>query len=187
MGPEEKREGRVFNRIVRVSEDGWEYEADQRHADLIIKGSNMTEAKSAKTPGEETKKDQEDEDAEELNKNGGKEFRGLAARANYLSAARGDIQHAVKELCRGMAAPTRGECKKIRRLARYLIGRPRVVMHCLFQRPGQEVSGYSDSDWAGCRRTAKSTSGGAIMRGSHCLTTWSSTQRSVSLSSAKQS
>ena len=65
-----KREGRVLNRIVRVSEDGWEYEADQRHADLIIKGSNMTETKSAKTPGEETKKDQEDEDAEELNKHG---------------------------------------------------------------------------------------------------------------------
>ena len=112
LGPEEKREGRVLNRIVRISGDGWEYEAGQRHADLIIKGSNMTEAQSAKTPGEETKKDQEDEDAEELNKNGGKEFRGLAARANYLSADRGDMQYAVKELCRGMAAPTRGECKK---------------------------------------------------------------------------
>ena len=44
---------------------------------------------------------------------------------------------------------------------------------------------YSDSDWAGCRRTARSTSGGAICRGSHCLRTYSVTQKSVTLSSAE--
>ena len=45
--------------------------------------------------------------------------------------------------------------------------------------------GYSDSDWAGCRRTARSTSGGAIMLGGHCLKTWSATQKSVTLSSGE--
>ena len=33
----ESREERIVNRVIRVSEDGWEYEADQRHADLIIR------------------------------------------------------------------------------------------------------------------------------------------------------
>ena len=33
------------------------------------------------------------------------EFRGLAARANYLSLDRVDIQYATKENCRGMAVP----------------------------------------------------------------------------------
>ena len=44
---------------------------------------------------------------------------------------------------------------------------------------------YIGSDWAGCRRTAKSTSGGAVMRGTHCLKTWSSTQKTISLSSGE--
>jgi hypothetical protein len=31
-------EARLLNRIIRRTEDGWEYEADQRHAELIVKG-----------------------------------------------------------------------------------------------------------------------------------------------------
>ena len=30
-------EARILNRIIRVTGEGWEYEADQRHADLIMK------------------------------------------------------------------------------------------------------------------------------------------------------
>ena len=32
----EVREARILNRVIRVSGSGWEYDADQRHADLII-------------------------------------------------------------------------------------------------------------------------------------------------------
>ena len=38
-------------------------------------------------------------------------YRALAARANYLAADRTDIMYAVKEICRSMAAPTRGAWK----------------------------------------------------------------------------
>ena len=44
---------------------------------------------------------------------------------------------------------------------------------------------YSDANWAGCRRTARSTSGGSILRGRHCVKTWASTQKRVTLSSAE--
>ena len=50
-------ETRVLNRIIRVTEDGWEYEADQRHADLIVEGLGLSQAKSALTPGEKGKSD----------------------------------------------------------------------------------------------------------------------------------
>ena len=30
------KEARILNRVIRVNGGGWEYEADQRHADLII-------------------------------------------------------------------------------------------------------------------------------------------------------
>ena len=36
LGEGEEREGRVLNRIIRVDKDGREYEADQRHAEILI-------------------------------------------------------------------------------------------------------------------------------------------------------
>ena len=48
-----------------------------------------------------------------------------------------------------------------------------------------EVTGHSDSDWAGCRVTGKSASGGVIMIGSHFLTGWSRAPNHVTLSSAE--
>ena len=47
------------------------------------------------------------------------------------------------------------------------------------------VTSFSDSDWAGCKVTAKSTSGGVIMVGGHFLKGWSRTQNHVTLSSAE--
>ena len=47
------------------------------------------------------------------------------------------------------------------------------------------VDVYSDTDWAGCLKTRKSTSGGCVMMGTHLIKSWSSTQTSVSLSSGE--
>ena len=35
-GASDAREGRALNRIIRTTADGWEYEGDQRHADLTV-------------------------------------------------------------------------------------------------------------------------------------------------------
>ena len=48
-----------------------------------------------------------------------------------------------------------------------------------------EVHAYADSDWGGRRGSRKSTSGGFLMLGKHCIKTWSSTQGAVALSSAE--
>ena len=48
-----------------------------------------------------------------------------------------------------------------------------------------ELDVYSDANWAGCKATRRSTSGGVIMRGQHLIKTWSKNQNSVSLSSAE--
>ena len=44
---------------------------------------------------------------------------------------------------------------------------------------------YVDSDWAGCRVTCRSTSGGASMLGRHCIMAWSAPQTVMALSSGK--
>ena len=125
------------------------------------------------------------EEGEELSNAEGTDYRGLAARANYLAADRADIQYAVKEICRDMSKPPLAGKRKIKRLARYLKGAPRVVLRYRYQKREEEAWGYSDSDWAGCKKTAKSTSGGAIVMGSHTLKTWSSTQKNITLSSGE--
>ena len=44
---------------------------------------------------------------------------------------------------------------------------------------------YSDSDFVGCRRTRKSTSGVAIMMGKHCIITRCKSQSVIALSSGE--
>ena len=44
---------------------------------------------------------------------------------------------------------------------------------------------WTDSDWAGDRDERKSTSGGVVRLGSHCIKAWSSTQKTIALSSGE--
>ena len=48
-----------------------------------------------------------------------------------------------------------------------------------------EVDVYSDSDWAGCKATRKSTSGGMLVVDGCCLRSGSSTQDTVATSSGE--
>ena len=112
-------------------------------------------------------------------------FRALAARANYLAADRPDCQYAAKKICRWMDQPTEWGVLALKRLARYLVGKPRLIWHYRWQQ-SLTMDVYSDTDWAGCLRTRKSTSGGCVVMGeSHAIKTWSSTQQSTALSSGE--
>ena len=54
--------------------------------------------------------------------------------------------------------------EKLKRLARYLVSHPRLTVN--FEDTGtipSQVRVYSESDWAGCLRTRRSTSGGCVM------------------------
>ena len=83
-----------------------------------------------------------------------------------------------------MAKPTDISMQALRRLGRYLLGKRRLIFNFHYQ-DGATLETYSDTDWGGCLRTRKSTSGGCLMLGGHTLKTWSSTQQSVSLSSGE--
>jgi hypothetical protein len=111
-------------------------------------------------------------------------YRGNGARCNYLGPDRPDIQYSAKEICRWMSAPTNLGQDALKRLARFLVGRKRLVFKYPWQR-ANTLECYSDTDWAGCPKTRKSTSGGCLMLGGHLLKSWSSTQPSISLSSGE--
>ena len=112
-------------------------------------------------------------------------YRGIAARANFLAQDRCDIQYSVKECTRRMATPMKGDWALLKRLARYLLHAPRAVQYFAWQEPQAELDVFADSDWAGCRATSRSTSGGAACIGQRLVKSWSSTQAVVALSSGE--
>ena len=84
-----------------------------------------------------------------------------------------------------MSAPTERDRRRVNRLGKYLGGKPRVIQEFKWQSSGQELKVFTDSDWAGCTKSRKSTSAGVIMSGSHTLKFWSKTQQTLALSSGE--
>ena len=146
----ELREARILNRIVRWTPQGWEYEADQRHTELIVKAMCLEKAKAVSTPGEEEPTWKLEDNEKALSPAETTQYRMIAARANYLATDRTDIQYATKECCRGMANPQLQHLSGLKRLARYLLGKPRMVWKYNWQ-ANEHMKAYSDSDWAGCQ------------------------------------
>ena len=52
-----------------------------------------------------------------------RKYRGVAARLNYISPDRIDLQHST-EAARHMSAPVQADMMLLRRIGRYLIGKP---------------------------------------------------------------
>jgi hypothetical protein len=177
---------RILNRVVRRTDAGYEWEADQRHAELLIAGAGLTQdSRPLSNPGRKLTAKELETEPELLDAEAASDFRARAARANFMASDRPDVAFAVKELCRGMSAPSTRDADALKRLSRYLLGRPRLVLHFEWQTRPKLLEVFSDSDWAGCIRTRKSTTGGALMRGRHVLKTWSGTQATIALSSAE--
>ena len=190
MGPDptDMKSIRILNRIVTWTSEGIEYEADQRHAEIIVQQMGLTPTcRTHETPS--TKVDKldirNDTGIEELQGLDATQYRALVARGNFLAQDRSDIRFAVKELSRRMAKPRVRDIASLKRFARYLALRPRLVTKYCKQGPLKTVVGWSDSDWAGCPETRKSTSGGVIMIGSHVIRTWSTTQSVIATSSGE--
>ena len=78
----EVSEGRVLNRILRWTSDGWELEPDQRHADIIVHELGLLDAKPVCTAGETETRTEEGNDAVLLDAGTASKYRALAARAN---------------------------------------------------------------------------------------------------------
>ena len=65
-----------------------------------------------------------------------------------------------------MARPNFDSWKKLKILARFVLEREAVIWRFDWQyEVGSVLRVFSDSDWAGCRRTRRSTSGDAILLG----------------------
>ena len=171
---EDDKEVTILNRTLKHVGHGLEYCADERHeAEIRAEFGIGAGSKGLESPVEqEVLEEGFEENAHdpELGMAEGKRYRATAARGNYLSLDRMDMQFAAKEACRQMAKPRQSGLGRMKRIARYLRKYPKLVWY--FGRGGSDedvIDVFSDSDWAACKRTRKSTSGGvaAIDGGGH--------------------
>ena len=87
-----------------------------------------------------------------------------------------------------MSKPTTKSMARMKRLARYLLEYPETVITFSAVDGDQNnsmIHAYSDSDWAGCPRTRRSTTGGILTVDGGVLKTWSSMQTTVAQSSGE--
>ena len=175
----------MLNRVVRWTPQGLEMEADPRQGEKLLRDLKLDGegVKTASSPGVRATQEQLSGDSA-LSGEKCTPYRAVVARANYLSSDRPELQFSGKEVCRWMASPTELSLAALKRLGRYVHGHRRLAYHYPWQSVSR-VDTYSDTDWAGCLKTRKSTSGGCLMLGSHLIKSWSSTQASVSLSSGE--
>ena len=110
-------------------------------------------------------------------------YRGVVARANYLSLDRIDLQFASKETSRQMSNPRVSGEARMKRIARYLLKYPKLVWKYDRGKTDEHVIDvFSDSDWAACRRSRRSTSGGVVVIDGGTVKHWSRTQATIALS-----
>ena len=187
-GLNDVKEAKFLGRTLRWSHAGVCYEADSKHATILLEEWKMENSRSVCSPGvdeEKGGKTSEGVQDEPLNEVEAKAFRRAAARLNYMSLDRPDLSFCAKELSRGMSSPTSMDVVRLKRALRYIKGCPEKVIIYRWQDPPGKITCMCDSDWAGCTRTRRSTSGGALMRGRHLIAHWSSTQSTVALSSGE--
>nr|GEX78033.1 uncharacterized mitochondrial protein AtMg00810-like [Tanacetum cinerariifolium] len=102
----------------------------------------------------------------------------------YLTSSRPDIVHATCLCARYQAMPTEKHLKEVKRIFCYLRGTVNTGLWYT-KDSGFELTGFSDTDYAGCKDTFKSTSGGAQFLGEK-LVSWSSKKQDcTALSTAK--
>ena len=137
---------------------------------MIIRQLGLEGSKGISTPGE--KKKLRDVVASSglppMNPERTTLFRSLVMRAH-----RADIAESVKSLTRKMKSPTEADFKELKRLERYLIGKPRVVNMFEYQRESKVIKVFCDSDHAGCLLTRRSTTGLVFTVGRHTIMTTS--------------
>ena len=186
---EAKQEFCVLNRLVRFDERSGSifYEPDPRHAEILLKDLGMETCKPVKSPNEKLTAEALAKrlELDVVDPHRISQYRSLTMRAAFLAQDRPDLSETVKCLARKMQGPTEADFGDLKRLARYLKGKMRMVQKFTPQKFSNVVSVHADSDFAGCLLTRKSATGLVCYYGRHTLRHSSNLQSTVSLSSGE--
>ena len=168
------KQAKILNRIVTWTDNAIEYEADPRHAEIIMQyapDNRQTVITGCKVT------DDQRQNSRELTYEEGTLYRAATARCNFLAIDRPDIQFASKEASKYMSCPREIDWQNIYRISRYLKSHPRLKHVYYANRDIRFVDVFVDSDWAGDNITRKSTTGAVIKLGGFTVKTYSRNQK----------
>ena len=180
FGRDDDRRGKFLGREITLHDWGVSFEGDAKHVNVLLDEWDMKNCKSVSSPGSGDEKEFE-EDKVLLKGLDSTKYRRAAARLNYMALDRPELSYASKEIARGMANPSEGDVIRLKRVLRFLKGCKRSRINFVWQDPVDTVTGMSDSDWAGCLKTRRSSSGGTVFMGKHLIHHYSNTQSTVAL------
>ena len=106
-----------------------------------------------------------------------------AWQASY-SLTRPDIQFSVNYICQRMHAPSQSDYTLLKRILRYVKGTLQLGI-TIQANTDSTLLCYSDSDWAGCRETRRSTGDLCTMLGSNVISWSAKRHETISKSSTE--
>ena len=137
---------RILGRMLSMDETGYQLEGEQRHAELMTQALGLNEtSKPLTTPGSKNMQEGEPLEAAQTSL-----FRSVVMRAAYYGSDRPDILYTVKELSRRMSSPTTADMERLKRLCRFVLGKPRLIQQFRWQRLPDYLHVERDSDYGGC-------------------------------------
>ncbi|CAL1399701.1 unnamed protein product [Linum trigynum] len=152
-----------------------------RYVDDLLETARFAECTPVSTPMEMNLK--LGRESGDLLPDGGKHYRSVVGSLIYLTSTRPDIAYAVQIVSQFMSSPRTDHLAAVHRILRYLQGTREVG---LFLPSGSLVlQAFSDSDYAGCVDTRRSTTGWCVRLGDSFISWRCKKQDRVSKSSTE--
>ena len=187
FGDDESKAVKYLGREISWGTDGIRWGSTERLVKEVLKSFGMENCNSVSTPvtNSDYTVDAINDTRADMDPTSARYYRSTAAKVNFLAGDRPDLVTASCLLARSMARPRVGDEVKLKRVLRYLRGQPVAPLLFRWQDADETLSLFTDSDWANCRSSRRSCSGGVIRRGSHLLSFWCRVQDRVALSSGE--
>ena len=164
---------------VKQNEEGT-FINQSKYTRNLLKKFGMQDSSTASTPmATATKLDKDTGASVDITN-----YRGMIGSLLYLTASRPDIMFSTCLCARFQADPKESHLIAVKRIFRYLKGTPGLGIWYP-KNTGFDLTGYTDSDYAGCRIDRKSTSGSCQFLGRRLVSWYSKKQHSVSTSTAE--
>ena len=144
------------------------YQHDPRHVNVLVKDLGLEQGNSVQT----TTRDATSEEPEPSDQVQHSRYRSQVARCLFFIQHRADVTFIVNELCQRMSNPAQQSLAKLKVLVRYVKRERQLGQEFSHVRMVEEVTTFSDSDWAG-----------VILLGSHTLKAFSRKQQIIARSS----
>ena len=188
-GRDDDKELNILGRVIRMTPTGIDLEGDDKHVGLLEEEWGVASCNPVATsyvkPTVSVHGAVGGVEARDVRPADATLYRRAAARINYVALDRPDLSFASRVASSHMSSPKEGDNQLIKRIIRYLKGKPRVAIRYQFQEESEGITVYTNSDWLGDTEARKSTSGGVVCQGSHTISWWCKLQSNIALSSCE--